>query len=137
MAVEKLSGIGYDTRMMLRFLHRLLLAVIACAFLSGATLQAMPVTDAHVQTSGSGMAMAAGMPCEHMDAMKGAGMSLLPCKGTTPDCIKQMGCIGFPDLPQASVLATPVAYAVVDYRHFQQTSAGLSRKPDLFPPIAI
>ena len=123
--------------MMLRFLHRFLLAITAFAFLGGATLQAMPVADTQVKTSGADMAMAAGMPCEHMDAMKGAGMPLLPCKGMTPDCIKQMGCIGFPDLPQASVLATPVAYAVVDYRHLQQPSVGLSRKPDLFPPIAI
>lgn len=137
MAVEKSSGISYYTLMTLRFLHRLLLAITAFAFLGGATLQAMPVADAHVQTSGAGIAMVAGMPCEHMDSMKGAGIPLLPCKGVTPDCIKQMGCIGFPDLPQASVLATPVAYAVVDYRQFRQTSVGLSRKPDLFPPIAI
>ncbi len=123
---------------MLRLLHRLLLVVTAFAFLGGATLQAMPVTDAQVQTSGADRAMAAGMPCEHMDALKGAGAPLLPCKAMTPDCIKQMGCIGFPDLPQASVLATPVAYySAVDYRYFQQTSDGLSRKPDLFPPIAI
>jgi hypothetical protein len=67
-----------------------------------------------------------------------AGIPLLPCKGVTADCIKQMGCIGFPDLPQGSALAAPVAYyAAVDYRYFQQTSDGLSLKPDLFPPIAI
>lgn len=123
--------------MMLRFLHRLLLAVTAFAFLGEATLQAMPVADTQVKTSGADMAMAAGMPCEHMDAMKGAGAPLLPCKGMTADCIKQMGCIGCPDLPQANVLATPVAYATVAYRYFQQTSGGLSLKPDLFPPIAI
>ena len=133
MAVEKSSGISYDASMMLRFLHRLLLAVAAFAFLGGTTLQAMPVADAQFQTSGADMAMAAGMPCEHMDAMKGAGAPL-PCKGMTLDCIKQMGCIGFPDLPQASVLATPVAYAAVDYRQLRQTSVGLSRKPDLDPP---
>ena len=122
---------------MLRFLHQLLIAITVFAFLGGATLQALPVADAQVQTSGAGIAMVAGMPCEHMDTLKGTGIPLLPCKGITPDCIKQMGCIGFPDLPQASVLAAPVAYAVVDYRQFRQTSAGLSRKPDLFPPIAI
>jgi hypothetical protein len=137
LVIEKSSGICYDTHMMLRFLHRLLLVVTAFAFLGGATLQAMPVADAQIQTSGAGMAMAAGMPCEHMDTMKRAGAPLLPCKGMTADCIKQMGCIGFPDLPQASILATPVAYAAVDYGQFRQTSVGLSRKPDLDPPIAI
>jgi len=95
---------------MLRLLHRLLLAVTAFAFLGGATLQAMPVADTQVKTSGTDMAMAAGMPCEHMDAMKRAGAPVLPCKGMTADCIKQMGCIGFPDLPQANALATLVAY---------------------------
>ncbi|HEX2942215.1 MAG TPA: hypothetical protein VHO91_14295 [Rhodopila sp.] len=137
MAVEKSIGICYNIQMMLRFLHRLLLVVTAFAFLGGATLQAMPVADAQVQTSGASMAMAAGMPCEHMDTMKGAGAPLQPCKGMTPDCIKQMGCIGFPDLPQAGVLATPVAYVVMDYRQLRQTSVGLFRKPDLDPPIAI
>jgi hypothetical protein len=123
--------------MMLRFLHRFLLIVTAFAFLGGATLQAMPAADTQVQTSGADMAMAAGMPCEHMEAVKGAGVPLLPCKGMTADCIKQMGCIGFPDLPQGSALAAPVTYyAAVDYRYFQQTSDGLSLKPDLFPPIA-
>jgi len=138
LAVEESIGICYDVQMMLRFLHRFLLVVTAFAFLGGATLQSLPVADAQIQTSGAGAAMAAGMPCEHMDAMKGAGAPLLPCKGMTPDCIKQMGCIGFPDLPQGSALAAPVAYyAAVDYRNFQQRSDGLSRKPDLFPPIAI
>lgn len=123
--------------MMLRILRRLLIVITALAFMGGATLQAMPVADAQLKTSDTHMTTATGMPCEHMAIMKGAGAPILPCKGITSDCIKQMGCIGFPDSPQASVLTAPITYAVVDYRYFQQTSAGLSRKPDLFPPIAI
>jgi hypothetical protein len=124
--------------MMLCFLHRLLLAITSLAFLGGASLQAMPVGETHAMAAAS-TAMQTGMPCEHMAAKKAAPVSapVLPCKGITADCIKQMGCIGVPDLPRADTLATPIAYASVGYRALQQSSAGVSHKPAVFPPIAI
>jgi hypothetical protein len=123
---------------MLKALHRLILALTALAFLSGASLQAMPVDGTAVQTADHARMVQADMPCASMGGMKTSHSSSAPCKGgITVDCIKQMGCIGIPDLPQAGTLATPVAYTVVSYRLHHQTGGGLSLKPDLFPPIAV
>jgi hypothetical protein len=81
------------------------------------------------------------VPCDHMTAMGQPGSAVpghdTPCKGITPDCVKQMGCIGVPSVPvRADVLATPVSYVAVTYCSPQPTLGGLSPEPDLFPPIA-
>ena len=53
------------------------------------------------------------------------------------DCVKQMGCIGSPNLPSRSAeLRTPVSYSRVTYSSPTEERAGLSIAPDLLPPRA-
>ena len=119
---------------MSRFLHRLLMVLTAFAFLSGATLQAMPVDNAQI-----GPATQANMPCDQMAGMMQNAHpgGQAPCKGVTPECIKQMGCIGIPSLPSGHTLSTPVNYATIRYSQPQQRLQSVSLEPDLFPPIAV
>lgn len=123
---------------MLLFVHRLLILATALAFLGGATLQAMPVASVQeVQAD----ATQASLPCEHMAAMTQASEPTnesQPCKGVTPDCIKQMGCIGVPNLlPASEAVATLVEYATITYWSPRLMLDGVSHQPDLFPPIAL
>jgi hypothetical protein len=126
--------------MMLLFVHRLLSLVTALAFLGGATLQAMPMADIQEMQPRAG-AMQVDLPCDQMTAMAQASKPAgdpLPCKGLTLDCIKQMGCVGVPSLlPSADVLATSVVYAAIIYWPARPQLDGVSREPDLFPPIAL
>jgi hypothetical protein len=60
----------------------------------------------------------------------------LPCKGIMLDCVKQMGCLGTPALPDRSgVLGVPIAYAIVSYWSPSPSLTGQDVEPDLFPPI--
>ena len=110
------------------------MVLTAFAFLGGATLQAMSVEKAQ-----TGQAMQANMPCDQMAGMmqntNPGGQA--PCKGITPDCIKQMGCIGIPSLPSGHTLSKPVTYAAIRYSQPQQRLQSVSPEPDLFPPRAI
>ncbi len=82
------------------------------------------------------MAMA-DMPCDMMmpTADAGRGAPMLPCKGLTPDCIKQMGCVVDAALPSrlASTEVT-VPYSVVAYWSARSEMAGLVREPEPLPP---
>jgi hypothetical protein len=111
-----------------------LLVLTAFAFFGGATLQAMPVENRQGSHT-----MQVGIPCDQMAGMMQSPKpgTEMPCKDIMPDCIKQMGCIGFPNLPTTHQLSTPVTYAVVRYHPLQQSVQGVSPEPDLFPPIAI
>jgi hypothetical protein len=63
--------------------------------------------------------------------------SPLPCKGIMLDCVKQMGCLGTPALPDRSgILGVPVAYSIVSYWSLSPSLTGRDVEPDLFPPIA-
>jgi hypothetical protein len=118
-------------------LHRVLVAVTVLAFLGGTTVQAMPPADLQDVAE---QAMQVGMPCDHMTTMASASKTAdghMPCRGITPDCIKQMGCIGFPTLPSTDGLSTQVAYTTLRYRLMQHRLTGLALKPALVPPIAI
>jgi hypothetical protein len=118
-------------------LHQLWVVVTVLAYLGGATLQAMPLTDLS-EVSVKPATMTADMPCDQMNDMTAANgpSDHTPCKGITPDCIKQMGCIGVLSLPHTAALATPVAYATVDYWAPLLRLGSLPHKPALFPPIA-
>jgi hypothetical protein len=66
-----------------------------------------------------------------------APMKQEPCKGISVDCAKEVGCISSPALPAPSLaLGTPAVYGHVAYSLLATSRAGLSIKPDLFPPIA-
>jgi hypothetical protein len=133
--LEAVPMASYGRSVVVRILRGLLVAVTVLAFLGGTTVQAMPLLTA------SGMAAKASVPCDHMAAMGQPGSAVpghkAPCKGITPDCVKQMGCIGIPSLPvRAGVLVTPASYITITYWPPQETLGGLSLKPNLFPPIA-
>jgi len=129
----------YGRGVIARILRGLLVAVTVFAFLGGTTVQAMPVLTANGVPAG--MAAKASVPCDHMTAMGQPGSAVpghdSPCKGITPECVKQMGCIGVPSVPiRVDALAAPISYVMIIYWSPQPTLGGLSLEPDLFPPIA-
>jgi hypothetical protein len=119
-------------------LHRLLVCLTAFAFIAAMSIQAIPSAEA-LGLSGLTDATQADMPCprmavEHTD--RGVPIPM-PCKGIMPDCVKQMGCVGSPNLaPRSADLQGPVSYRDVVYASQDETGPDRSIKPDLFPPIA-
>jgi hypothetical protein len=116
---------------MLKFVHRLMLVLIAFAIVGGPSVQlaqsaqyVAPVTMA-------------GMPCDMMmpTADAGHGKPMVPCKGLTPDCIKQMGCVVDIALP-ARLASTEFAvpFSMVAYWSAWSAMAGADRKPEPLPP---
>ena len=116
---------------MLRFVHRLMVVLIAFAIVGGTSVQlaqsaqyVAPVTIT-------------GMPCDMMMSMADAGHDkpMLPCKGLTPDCIKQMGClvaVALPVRPAGSEFAVP--FSLVDYWAARSAMAGADLTPEPLPP---
>lgn len=120
-------------------LRRLVLMFSVLAFASGMTIQAVPSAqvlglkaaawNAERQPECPRMAMG-----RHGDDSAPAP---LPCKGIMLDCVKQMGCLGTPALPDRSgALSVPVAYTSVSYSSPSPSLTGRVVEPDLFPPIA-
>jgi hypothetical protein len=121
-------------------LRRLLIVLTGLAFLVGAAVQAMPPAD-FMASACIGAVNAATSECCANIAMKDhatpAPMKQEPCKGISVDCAKEVGCISSPALPAPSLaLGTPAVYGHVAYSLLAASRAGLSIKPDLFPPIA-
>ena len=121
-------------------LRRLLIVLTGLAFLVGATVHAMPRAEFMASGCMDAAQTATGDCCAKM-AMKDhatpAPMKQVPCKGISLDCAKQLGCISSPALPAPSTaLGSPTAYGRVAYWPPLASRAGLSIKPDLFPPIA-
>jgi hypothetical protein len=122
------------------FLRRLLVVLTGLAFLAGATVQAMPRAELTTSACMDAAQTATGNCCARM-AMKDhatpAPMKQVPCKGISLDCAKEVGCISSPALPAPSTaVGTPTAYGRVAYWTPAVSGAGLSIKPNLFPPIA-
>jgi hypothetical protein len=122
--------------MLKALLHRLLIAVTLVAFVSGMTLQLMPPKAAFAAT---GIAKITGdclrMAMSPQDADSDHAM---PCKGMDPECIKQMGCLGTPNLPlRLSNDFFRFGYGKVVYSTPATFRAGRSIKPDLLPPIGL
>jgi hypothetical protein len=118
--------------------RRLTVLLSVLAFVSGMTVQAIP----SVQPLGLSMAersVKSDPECPRM-AMEHHGDSMpvpLPCKGIMLDCVKQMGCLGTPALPDRSAaVSVPVAYSFVAYWAPRPALSGQDVEPDLFPPIA-
>lgn len=117
-------------------LRRLLIVLTGLFFLIGATVQAMQPAAACMD-----VAQPAIDDCCVKMAMKDhampAPMKQVPCKGISLDCAKQVGCIYSPVLPAPlTALWSPTAYGRAAYCSPLASQAGLSIKPDLFPPIA-
>jgi len=118
--------------------RRLVVALSVLAFVSGMTVQAVPSATA-LGLSAVGGITEADPECPRM-AMEHHSDRMplpLPCKGIVLDCVKQMGCLGTPALPDRSdAVSALVAFAFVDYRAACPVLSGRDVAPDLFPPIA-
>jgi hypothetical protein len=117
--------------MMLRFAHRLMLVLIAFAIVGGTTVQLAQ------SAQGAASVTMTGMPCDMMMPMTdtGHGTPMAPCKGMTPDCIKQMGCVADVGLPaRLAGLESAVRFSMVDYWSAWSAMAGVDRAPDPMPP---
>jgi hypothetical protein len=123
--------------MMRIILRRLVVALSVLAFVSGMTVQAVPSAAALGMSSIAGDAKA-DPQCPRMATERHGDLVPLPlpCKGIMLDCVKQMGCLGTPALPdRCGAVSVPVAYSVVAYCAARPTLSGQDVEPDLFPPI--
>ena len=116
---------------MARLAYRLLLVLIVFAISGGPAVQlartAVPVAQA----------VMADMPCDMAMPMAdaGHGAPMAPCKGLTPECIKQMGCVGTVALPIRLVDAEAVfTFSPVTYWSARSSMAGVAREPEPLPP---
>jgi hypothetical protein len=115
---------------MLRCAHRLILLLTAFALI-GATMVQPESAQGAVPVA------MAGMPCDMMMSMADAGHGgpMAPCKGMTPDCIKQMGCVADVGLPaRVAGLESAVRFSMVDYWSAWSAMTGLDQTPDPMPP---
>ncbi len=88
-------------------LRRLIVVLSVLAFVSGMSIQAIPSAEALGLSAVAGGAKAdpecPRMAIEHHSE----GMPIpLPCKGIMLDCVKQMGCLGTPALPDRADAAS-------------------------------
>lgn len=82
---------------------------------------------------------AMGMPCDMMMPQTGANHDQqMPCKGLTPDCIKQMGCIADVALPTCFFAVTPAIHSgEVAYWPERSGLADFLNNPEPLPPRTI
>jgi len=120
---------------MIRALRQFLFVLIAFAIVGRTTTQlAQPAQYATPMTM-------AGMPRDMM-MMPAAGADhgkpMAPCKGITPDCIKQMGCVTDVALPARLMNNEFVAhFTAVDYWSALSAMSKLIRTPEPLPPRTI
>ena len=109
--------------MCLAFLRQLVVVVTLGALLNAGAMQlAFPL-----QAAPPDMAMMT--PAD--------GTVPMPCKGTMPVCMTDLGCvlmIGLPSAPPALTM-TLLSWSRVHYGEPAQLAEGLTRKPALDPPI--
>ena len=78
-------------------------------------------------------------PASHdMTMMAQAGSDApMPCKGMTPACMTDLGCIFMIGMPTVSpvLMMTRLSWSRVRYGALSQRVDGLTRKPALDPPI--
>jgi hypothetical protein len=124
--------------MMPGIFRRLVVALSLLAFVSGMTVQAIPSAEARGISATEGITKA-DPECSRM-AMERHGDRVpapLPCRGIMLDCVKQMGCLGTPALPdRTGAVRVPVAYSIVAYWAARPMLSGRDVEPDFFPPIA-
>jgi len=117
---------------MFQRLRLLLLVLIAFAVVGG--------TSTQLAQSAPGLApmTMAGIPCSMMampDAGTGHGVPMAPCKGMTPDCIKQIGCVTATALPSPFMTIEVAAhFSGVDYWSARSELANFVREPEPLPP---
>jgi hypothetical protein len=124
--------------MMPVLLRRLIVVLSVLAFVSGMSIQAIPSAAALGLSTAEGSAKA-DPECARMAIEHHSPRTPIPlqCKGIMLDCVKQMGCLGTPALPdRADAVSVPVMYSMVAYWSPGPVLSGRDIEPDLFPPIA-
>ncbi len=117
---------------MIRILRQFLFTLIALAVVGGTTSQL-------ARSAEYATAMIGEMPCDMALTIVGGdqGNPMAPCKGLTPDCIKQMGCVTDVALPaRFPVGETTARFATVAYWDVRSISAGVVTQPEPLPPRA-
>jgi hypothetical protein len=116
---------------MARVLRQILLLLVAFPVVSGTTWEAARAAQFTAAT------VAAGAPCDMaMTASPSDDTKpMAPCKGMTPDCMKQICCVTATALPAHFLtLASTVWYGAIDYWVSTAELAGLDRQPEPLPP---
>lgn len=124
---------------MLKAAHRFLVVLIAFAMVGGSAEQLARSTQYAVTVTMAGMPCDMEMPAVGADQAKPlASADGMPCKGMTPDCIKQMGCVTATALP-VQIVGSDVAarFSTIDYWTARSAFVGLVREPELLPPRTI
>jgi len=125
---------------MLRFnsmvhrLRQLLLVLIAFALIGGTSSQLARSAEYAAPI------VMMGMPCDVMMSLAGMqdGKPIPPCKGMTPDCIKQIGCVSDAALPARTMsLDVAESFSDVDYWSALCKLANFVREPEPLPPRTI
>jgi hypothetical protein len=120
---------------MVQRLRQLLLLLLAFAFIGGTSAQLARAAEYAAPMD------VMSMPCD-MTTMSHAGMPddqpMPPCKGLTPDCIKQMGCVTDAGLPARTIsLDFAVHLSDVDYWSAWSSVDDFVREPEPLPPRTI
>lgn len=116
---------------MRQLLRQLLFALIAFAIVGATTTQL-----ARAAASVAPMTMG-GAPCDMSMPMAGAehGSPMVPCKGMTPDCMKQMGCVTNAGLPVRVLRHGSAApFSAVEYWIIRSDATGFTDRPEPLPP---
>lgn len=118
---------------MVRILRQVLFALFALAVVGGTTNQLARSAEY------AAAAMTDEMPCDMAMPMVDGdhGSPMAPCKGLTPDCVKQMGCVADVALPARFAAGqTTVRFAAVAYWDVRSMSTGIVSPPEPLPPRA-
>ena len=118
--------------MRLRPVRHLFSILFAIAFLSATTLQAVTAVAMPMNAD-----MQAGMTMAAPDGTPDSAPT--PCKGMTPACMIDLGCIFMVGVPTpVSRVAVHLAWSSVSYQWPADIAAdGSIRAPDLRPPIRL
>ena len=113
---------------MVRLFRHIMLVLAAFALVVGSTAEVVRAAP---------LAPMAGEPCDMAmpDQASGGDATPMPCKGLTPDCIKQMGCVAVIGLPANSYAhETIVQYGTVDFWASLSKLESLDPEPEPLPP---
>jgi hypothetical protein len=114
--------------MPVKLLRRILTLFIVTAYMSATMFQVAPTFVANVDASRSSMN---GIMHEH-----DSPGDKMPCKGTLPNCVTDIGCIFLVSLPAPGLtLVAMTAWSSVIYDNTSEASRGRTIKPALSPPI--
>lgn len=120
--------------------RRLVIALVVIGLFAGSLAYAMPASmDEGVVAAAQGQNI--DMPCGMMAAMYGTDAmtteNKMPCNTIMADCVKKMACLQTVALPEhGNLKAGPVTFVAVTYPVSASLRTGLTREPELSPPLA-